>query len=199
MELYDSAVADLSAFVLAGGRSSRMGRDKALLRLDGQTLLERAQELARSITEQVAVAGSRKKYGPVAIEDTYPARGPLGGIHAALTATKTDFNLILSVDTPFLTSEFLHFLVAEAVRRGTTVTVPYVSGRFQPLCAVYRREFLALAEPALRAGHNKIDALFCHTTVRRIEEAELIRLAFDPRMFDNLNTPEDFARVQNRQ
>ena len=176
-----------------------MGRDKAMLRLHDQTLLERAQELARSITGQVAIAGSKTKYGPAAIEDTYPARGPLGGIHAALAATKTDFNLILSVDTPFLTSEFLGFLVAEAVRRGTTVTVPYVSGRFQPLCAVYRREFLALAESALCAGHNKIDPLFCHTTVRRIEEVELIHLAFDPRMFDNLNTPEDFARAQNRQ
>jgi molybdopterin-guanine dinucleotide biosynthesis protein A len=89
MELYDSAVADLSAFVLAGGRSSRMGRDKALLRLDGQTLLERAQELARSITEQVAIAGSRKKYGPAAIEDTYRARGPLAWIIHEVSSQKS--------------------------------------------------------------------------------------------------------------
>jgi molybdopterin-guanine dinucleotide biosynthesis protein A len=102
------------------------------------------------------------------------------------------------VDTPFLAAGFLRYLADEAVRCATTVTVPYVSARYQPLCAVYRREFLGIAETALRAARNKIEPLFCHTTVRRIDEAEIIGLAFAPGMFDNLNTPEDLARAQNR-
>jgi molybdopterin-guanine dinucleotide biosynthesis protein A len=191
-------VEEVCAFVLAGGKSSRMGRDKAALSLDGQTLLERTKELAKGVAERVRIVGPRSVYGVDAIEDVYPDCGPLGGIHAALTNTATDLNLILSVDTPFVAPQFLQLLVSEAARAGTTVTVPYVGERFQPLCAVYRREFLALAEAALRAGNNKIDALFCHTTVRRVDEAEIMRLAFDPRMFDNLNTPEDFERAQNR-
>lgn len=195
---YDESVQDISAFILAGGRSSRMGRDKALLSLGARTLLERMRELADGVTDLVRIVGPREKYGPEALEDVYKDHGPLAGIHAALEASETDLNLVLSVDTPFIDPKFLSWMVAEAARNGTTVTVPYVVGRFQPLCAVYRRDFLALAEPALRAGKNKIDPLFCYTTVRRIEEEELKRLAFDARMFDNLNTPEDLARAQNR-
>ena len=175
-----------------------MGQDKALLTLDGRTLLEHATKLARTVTDAVFVVGPVDRFGTAAIEDLYPGQGPLAGIHAALHATKTECNLVLSVDTPFLAAGFLRFLVDEAARCSTTVTVPYVSERYQPLCAVYRREFLGLADAALRAGRNKIDPLFCHTTVRRIEEPEIIGLAFAPRMFDNLNTPEDFARAQNR-
>lgn len=189
---------NISAFILAGGKSSRMGRDKALLPFGGRTLLDRVQELASTVTNDVRIVGPRNKYGLQAIEDVYPDRGPLGGIHAALAASHAELNLMLSVDTPFVEPVFLRWMLDEAARTGTTVTVPYVGGRFQPLCAVYRREFLALAEPALRAGKNKIDPLFCHTTVRRIEDEELKRLAFDARMFDNLNTPEDLARAQNR-
>ncbi len=176
-----------------------MGRDKAMLSLGGQTLLERARQLARSVTDRVRVVGPPEKFGPDAVADIFPARGPLGGIHAALTATATDLSLILSVDTPFITPEFLRFLLDEAARCGATVTVPYLEERFQPLCAVYRRAFLDLAETALHAGHNKVDPLYFQTTTRRIEEAELIRLAFDAQMFDNLNTPEDLARAQKRQ
>ena len=175
-----------------------MGRDKALLSFRGQTLLARARALASTITEQVRVVGPRERYGSDAIEDIYEGQGPLAGIHAALSATNTELNLVLSVDTPFVTSEFLKCLVGEAERLATIVTVPYVDGRFQPLCAVYRRDFLSLAEVALRARQNKIDALYCHTTVRRMDEAEMKRLAFDPRMFDNLNTPDDFARAEDR-
>ena len=175
-----------------------MGRDKALLTLDGRTLLERMQELARTATPDLRIVGEREKYGLDAIEDVYRDCGPLGGIHAALTATRAELNLILSVDTPFVKPEFLRYLVAEAKRAATTVTVPFAGDHFQPLCAVYRREFLAPAEASLRAGRNKIDPLFCHTTVRRIDEEELKRLAFDPRMFDNLNTPADLARAHNR-
>lgn len=189
---------NLSAFILAGGKSSRMGRDKALLSLHGQTLLDHARQLGRAVTDKIYVVGSRVSFGPQAIEDIFSGRGPLGGIHAALTTGTTEWNLVLAVDTPFVSREFLRFLVDEAERSRTVVTVPYTNDRFQPLCAVYRREFAAVAETALQIGQNKIEPLFCHVTVRRIDEEELKRLAFDPRMFDNLNTPEDFARAQNR-
>jgi len=189
----------IAAFILAGGKSTRMGRDKAQLPLRGRTLLERALELARTATPQIRIVGPKAKFGPDAIEDVYLDRGPLGGIHAALSNTASERNLILSVDTPFVPPEFLQVLLEESERSKTTVTVPYVRERFQPLCAVYCRDFLGLAERALQAGQNKIDPLFCDTTVRRIDESEMKRLAFDARMFDNLNTPEDFARAEQRE
>ncbi len=191
---------EISAFVLAGGQSSRMGRDKAFLRLGGRTLLERALEAARVVTADVRIVGQKEKfaaYGPV-IEDLYPGRGPLAGIHAALRASSAELNLVLGVDTPFLDPGFLRYLLEEAKHSGAVVTAPRIGGQNQPLCAVYRREFGDLAEPALRAGRNKIDSLFAGTSVQIIEEALIRELAFDPGMFDNLNTPEEWEQARQR-
>ncbi|HYL96331.1 MAG TPA: molybdenum cofactor guanylyltransferase [Terriglobales bacterium] len=193
-------MADLTAFVLAGGKSSRMGADKALLEVAGKTLLQRTLELARAVAEDVRIVGAREKFGQFApvVEDKYPGRGPLGGIHAALASTGSDFNLILAVDLPFLENRFVQHLVTEACASGAVVTLPRAGGGLQPLCAVYRREFAALAEQALAAGRNKIDTLYAQTTVRIMEEDELARFAFSVAMFDNLNTQEEWERARQR-
>src|SRR5437016_13038362 len=110
---YDAAVDDVSAFVLAGGQSTRMGEDKAFLLLDGRTLLQHALELARSVADDARIvdsaggagSGTSQKfaaYAPV-IQDIYAASGPLAGIHAALRATSTELNLMLAVDVPLVT------------------------------------------------------------------------------------------------
>jgi len=194
---YTHGVTDLSAFVLAGGRSSRMGADKAFLQFEGQALLTRALNLLRLLSPDVRIVGPANKFaphGPV-IEDVYPNRGPLAGIHTALSASKAELNLILAIDLPFLNEALLRFIVEQARLTDAVVTVPRIAGGFQPLCAVYRRAFAPLAQAALEAGRNKIDALFAVTTTRILEEDELRRFAFTPAMFDNLNTPEDLRRA----
>lgn len=175
-----------------------MGRDKDALTIGGQTLLERAEDLARLVAGAVRICGPASRFGPDAVEDVYPGCGPLAGIHAALACTTTELNLILAVDTPFITRTFLEFLLDQARQSAAIVTVPCAGGRFQPLCAIYRREFGAIAQKALSQGRNKIDALFSETSVRQIGDSELVKLAFDIRMFDNLNTPQDFERAQRR-
>jgi len=192
---------DVSAFVLAGGRSSRMGTDKAFLQVEGRTLLGRTLDLLCALTLEVRIVGPADKfalYGPV-IEDVYPGRGPLAGIHAALSASTTELNLILAVDLPFVTESLLRFIVEQARAADAVVTVPRIAGGYQPLCAVYRRAFAPLAQAALEAGRNKIDVLFAATTARVLEEAELNRFAFSAAMFHNLNTPEDFHRAIREQ
>lgn len=183
----------LSAFILVGGRSSRMGRDKASLQLNGRTLLDRALSLARSVTSTVFTVGADHD-----LQDRFPGAGPLAGIHAALRASSTDLNLVLAVDTPFLTSALLRFLIAEAERSPALATIPRAGGRLHPLCGVYRRAFADAAEQALSTGQNKIDALFATVPVRIVEESELHALDFTPEMFDNLNTPDDWQRAQAR-
>lgn len=188
---------DCSGFVLAGGRSRRMGTDKAFLEFDGRTLLARALDLLQALTPEVRIVGPAAKfaiYGPV-IEDVYAARGPLAGIHAALTSSTTELNLILAVDLPLVTDSLLRFLVEQARASDAVVTVPRIAGGYQPLCAVYRRGFAPLAQAALESGKNKIDALFAVTTTRILEESELSRFAFHAAMFENLNTPEDLRRA----
>ncbi len=187
----------LSAFVLAGGQSSRMGSDKALLELAGQSLLARTQALARTMTADVRIVGDPKKfasYGEV-IEDVYRDRGPLAGIHAALNASSSTWNLILGVDLPFLTQAFLEFLIAEARASMAMVTVPYTGAHFHPLCAIYQKEFGVHTERALSEGKNRIDSLFAEVLTRTITEDELAARGFAPSTFRNLNTPADFEEA----
>ena len=194
------AAKDLAVFVLAGGRSSRMGTDKAFLELEGKTLLARALELARTLSPSVAIVGPASLYqghGRI-IEDIFPGNGPLSGIHAALCSTGNALNLVLGVDLPFVEVDYLKYLVLEASESGAVVTVPRAAGRLQPLCTVYHRHFRDAAQAALEKGENKIDALFAGVTTRIIDEAEMKRFAFDPAMFQNLNTREDFERARAR-
>jgi molybdopterin-guanine dinucleotide biosynthesis protein A len=175
-----------------------MGEDKASLRLGDGTLLSRALNLARSLTPNVRIVGETAKFakfGPV-VEDVYPERGPLGGIHAALVSTKTALNLMLAVDTPFIESNFLEFLISEARQSGAVVTVPRSGGHIHSLCAVYRKEFAAMAEQSLILGQNRIDVLFSSVKTRVIEEPELRQLGFFAEMFRNLNTPDEWEEAQ---
>ncbi len=190
----------LTAFILAGGKSTRMGADKAFIEYQGRTLLARALDLARSVTPDVRIVGSREKFASFAsvitpvIEDIFRDCGPLAGIHAALLASPSELNLMLAVDTPFISSEFLRFLISRARSdREAIVTLPSFAGRAQPLCAIYRQEFATAAESALLAGRYKIGRLFDDVPTLRIEDSELRAAGFDPAIFRNLNTPEELA------
>jgi molybdenum cofactor guanylyltransferase len=192
--MYDRNVENVTGFVLAGGKSSRMGADKALLELDGQTLLARTMDVAGQVTRQVSLVGDRKRlaaFGP-AIEDVYPECGPLGGIHTALLSTATELNLMLAVDLPFIGADFLRYLIREAARANAVVTVPRGGGFLQPLCAVYRKEFGETAQNSLRAGKNKIGPLLEQVKTRVIEPDELTEAGFTMEMFRNLNTPAEW-------
>jgi len=187
----------LSAFILAGGQSSRMGTDKAFVTLDGRTLLSRALDLARSITPDVHIVGDKQKYSSFApvIEDLFPGCGPLAGIHAALRSSDHDLNLILAVDVPFVSPALLQYLIARAKDSPASVTVPRAGNGLQPLCALYRRAFADAAEQALRAARYKIDALFHEARTQFITEQDLHAAGFSPQSFRNLNTPEDVSEA----
>lgn len=188
---------DLTAFVLAGGKSTRMGADKAFVTFDGQTLLARVLNVARSITPDVRIVGDPAKFAPFAptVDDIFPDCGPLAGIHAALRSSQTDLNLILAVDVPFISPALLRYLLKRASNSGALVTVAKTEGGYQPLCAIYRRAFAGVAETALQAGRYKIDTLFTPTTTQTTAEKELETLGFSPKMFRNLNTPRELAEA----
>jgi molybdopterin-guanine dinucleotide biosynthesis protein A len=194
-------VTDLTAFVLAGGKSTRMGSDKAFLPWGDGTLLSHAMKLVAAVTPRTRIVGAPKKFAGfgVVIEDIYRDRGPLGGIHAALSNASTDLNLMLAVDLPLVETRFLQFMVGLAKEtEAAVVTLPRADGVLQPLCAVYRREFVKPAEEALRANRNKIDPLFAEVKTRIIEEDEFTLAGFSVGMFRNLNTPEQWKEEQRR-
>lgn len=190
---------DLTAFVLAGGQSTRMGTDKAFLRWHEGTFLEHALTLARELTPEVRIVAQAEKFahhGVVVIEDIHRGCGPLGGIHAALSTTLSPWNLMLAVDLPLLNRQLLSYLVMRARESQATVTVPKVGARLQPLCAVYRREFADVAKRSLEAGQNKIDVLFAQVRTEVIEEVQLFEAGFSQGMFRNVNTPQDLEAVR---
>jgi molybdenum cofactor guanylyltransferase len=196
--MYDRPV-ELTAFILAGGKSTRMGRDKALLNWGGITLLEHALERARAVSERVVVVGSvqHARFGAVLV-DIFPGHGPLGGIHTALEASRTDLNLVLAVDMPLVEARFLHFMAERARQSGAKVTIPRTNEGWQPLCAVYHRSFAPIAREALEQGKNKIDALFSQTTLEVLGPIELVREGFSEDMFRNLNTPEELEKARSQ-
>ena len=189
----------VAAFVLAGGKSTRMGQDKAFLELGGCTLLAHALDLAGTVAQDMRIVGDANKFAAFGsvVEDVYHERGPLGGIHAALVSSTTELNLMLAVDLPFLRPEFLQYLILEARRTGAVVTVPRAGGGLQPLCAVYRRAFAEVAERSLRQGRNKIDPLFAEVETRVVSEEDLSLAGFSGEMFRNLNTPEEWEEAKS--
>lgn len=175
-----------------------MGSDKAILELNGRTLLERALELAKSVAAPVTIVGDSAKFaafGP-AVLDVYLDHGPLGGIHSALVHSRTELNLIIAVDLPFLEAALLKYLHSNAESTDALVTVPFVEKRYQPLCAVYRKQFAATAEAALKEGRNKIDALFAKIPVHVIDESKLQAAGFRSSAFRNVNTPEEWQEAK---
>src|SRR5256885_13747118 len=109
-------MAAVTAFIMAGGKSTRMGTDKAFLGVQGRSLLANALERAEAAARNVVIVGPASKFLPfgTVVEDVYPDRGPLGGIHAALTASETELNLIFGVDMPFVEVRFLQYLISVA-------------------------------------------------------------------------------------
>src|SRR5712671_3223959 len=194
----DANLVAVTAFILAGGKSTRMGADKAFVSLNGRSLLERMMEVGKSVTPDVRIIGNAHKFSQFAptMEDVFQDCGPLGGIHAALRASSTELNVILAVDLPYVSPALLKYLIARAQSApGIRATVPHAAGGWQPLCAVYRRQFADAAESALRAGRYKIDELFDPVSTQRIEEEELASAGFSREIFRNLNTREEVEAV----
>ena len=178
-----------------------MGADKALLPFREQTLLAHALQIAAAVAEKVVIVGPQARYsmyGEV-VEDVYTGCGPLAGIHAALGATQTELNLVLSVDMPLMSPEFLKWLLEQARNTSDLIVVPDALGGQQPLCAVYRRSVQELAEQALKNGDYKIGHLFSQVPTCYISEAEMREAGFSPDIFRNINTVAEYeALVQKR-
>jgi len=187
-----TAPASRRAFLIAGGRSSRMGSNKAFVDFRGETLLARALALLQQACGNATIVGDPSTYASFApvIPDVFPGCGPLAGIHSALLHSSADLNLMLAVDMPFVSETLLRFLLREAALTDAIVTVPRTTA-LQPLCAVYRRDFASTAEQALKAGAYKINAAFAGLPLRVIEEHELVAAGFSEKNFFNVNTPED--------
>jgi molybdopterin-guanine dinucleotide biosynthesis protein A len=200
----------MNGFILAGGRSTRMGSDKALLNYAGRPLIAHAVAVLQDAGLTPHILGTRPDlagYAPV-IEDLHPGCGPLGGIEAALASSGSEWNVFLPVDLPLLPAVFLRYLLERAMITGAPATIPTLGGQRQPLCAVYGRSLHAGVAAALQAGDYKVTrviedaakALHAEIDVFSVEAVAGARgdWPFDPpghRWFQNVNTPADMALI----
>lgn len=186
----------MGGIVLAGGRSARMGQDKALLKIDGVTLLERAVATMRQVTQEVVVVADRTdRYslpGVPCCADAYPDTGPLGGLVTGLTASGPGWHLVAACDLPALQTALLLLLLEEAGPAWDAV-VPEVGGQLEPLCAIYCDTAAAPLAEYLQGGGRAVHKALAGLRLKRLEESLLRRADPQLRSFCNLNTPEDFA------
>src|SRR4051812_7745360 len=172
-----------------------MGQDKAFLQLDGKFLIDHAMRRLKVFDCDIFLVGDRTRlnaFGRV-IEDRFSDAGPLAGIHRALERSDTELNIVTAVDIPLVPATFLEKLVRTAKSVESEVVLPKTVGGYQPLCAVYKKEFFGVVDSALKAGRRKIDEVIL-SRPHTIFDAE--KEGFSSDFFLNVNTPEDLQRVQ---
>jgi len=180
----------VAGFVLAGGRSLRMGRDKVLLEFGGELLIERALKKLGAVCASVAIAGGGEglaAFGRV-VPDGVTGCGPLGGIVAALETSEFEWALFLPVDVPLVPMSFVLGLAGRCLGSDAVAVLPRVEGRVEPLCAAYRRKALPGLREALAGGRFKVtEAAGGAGRVEYFDAEEA------PERFANVNTPEEFS------
>lgn len=203
--------ADVSAFVLAGGGSTRMGTDKALLRFQNVALVERALYRLRSIGLHPGIVGSRadlRNCAPI-IPDLHEHCGPLSGLEAGLSASSAPLTLFIPVDLPLLPAALLSRLITRALITNAPATIPCILGQPQPLAAVYHRDLLPVVSRALAMGDYKVMRVIQQGAAALGQPIDMFNVetvigasgnyAGWPRVpanaFLNCNTPDDLKRA----
>jgi molybdopterin-guanine dinucleotide biosynthesis protein A len=181
-----------TGFVLAGGRSSRMGRDKALLPYQGTTLLRHIARAVEEAAGNVALIGDPALYsdsGYPVYPDELPGCGPLGGIHTALSLSKTDWSLVVACDMPGISAGPLRALLDQAAKsHRDCVLAAGPTGAPEPLCAVYHRRCLPAVLRAIRDKRLKMRDF--------VAEVDAEIMALDPAVLANVNTPKEWAALE---
>jgi molybdopterin-guanine dinucleotide biosynthesis protein A len=191
----------VSAVVLAGGQSSRLGTDKAFLLADGQPLVARTLHKLSALSDDlIVVTNEPERYQLLAlaarlVPDERPGVGALMGIYSGLREARYSHSLVVACDMPFLSLELLRYMLPLA--HAHDIVIPRLGGLLEPLHAVYSKACLPYMAALLERGQRRIVAFFGEVRVRHVEEDEVNR--FDPRhtSFVNVNTLEDWERVQD--
>lgn len=189
-----------SGIILAGGQSSRMGENKALLDIAGQTNIERIKEQLQSVFSDVfLIANIKEPYEFLNIEiihDVYKGKGPLAGIHAGLNASSDDINFFVACDMPFVSAELARYF-AEVCENYDAV-VPRINGKLHPLFSVFRKSTLPKIEYCLQEDNLRIRDLLDDLNVRVLDEKDIASVIPDnmERVFYNMNYPSDYQEVK---
>jgi molybdopterin-guanine dinucleotide biosynthesis protein A len=190
--------AGVAAYILAGGASSRMGRDKALIGFGGMPLVLHIAALAEPFTGLPTIVGPPERYAKLnlrVVADDAPGLGPLGGIATALRDTRAEWNLILGCDLPFLTSEWLKYLIDRALRSAADAVLPHGAAGAEPLCAMYQKRCEMRIVDAITRGVRRVTDGLVELDVERIVPEDWKAFDTGGLLFKNMNSAKDLEEI----
>jgi molybdopterin-guanine dinucleotide biosynthesis protein A len=184
----------VSAAIMAGGKSTRMGQDKAWIELDGEPLIKRVADVLGQVADEVIIVANDPRYeslGLRVVRDRYPVGGALGGIATGVGAATHDAVLVAACDMPFLSADVWRVLLGHAGEAD--VVIPRVGGELETLHALYAKACVPHMARSIAENRLRVISFFDRVKVLELEEPEL--RAADPtlRSFTNVNTPEELA------
>lgn len=190
----------MTAIVLAGGKSSRMKTNKALLSLGEKTMIEGIIDKLRDLfPEIILVTNTPEEYrflGLPMVGDVFQQVGPLAGLHAGLLAASSPHVFAVACDMPFLNLELIRYMQEQI--DGYAVVVPRLGELIEPMYAIYSKECLGPIEQKLRAGEHKIISFYDSVPVRFIDQQEIEQFGPASEIFFNVNTPEEYRQAQQK-
>jgi len=190
-------MAKIGFLLLSGGRSSRMGTPKALLEVNGRTLLDTVAQAGTGFEEKILSVNDlsiKTPDGFLRVGDVYPGCGPMAGVHAALLASKCEALVTAPCDLPHYSRELAQYLAEQYEPELDALVLRDGTGRMHPLCGVYAKRCLPVLEAHLSTGRFKIMRMLEHVRMKMIT----LPAYFSDSVFENLNTPEDLAVFGSR-
>lgn len=184
----------VSGFILAGGRSRRMGTDKAFLLVQEEPLLKHMISLVEPFCNEIAISGQNsdyKSFNVNLIPDVFSGCGPISGLYSSLKHSSFDWNLIISVDVPFVNDELICYLISNISE--VDCIIPEHTSRVEPLVGLYNRRILPVVEEMIKSGDYKLMNLLSKLNTRYLDCNNLISKY--PRLFFNVNRPHDYQSI----
>lgn len=187
----------LTGIILAGGKGIRLGRNKGMAELNGRHLIEYVIDNLQKVAGEILISSNTdqcKPFGFPVIPDVFEAKGPMAGIHACLRASSNIHNFVVSVDTPFVSPEFIRYVLNS--REDELIAAPwYGKDHYEPLCAYYNRECLDHMEMFFERGNYKLPDLFQELAFRGVRIPDDAQFNH-PMLFHNINTEQDLLKAE---
>lgn len=185
---------NINGYILAGGKSSRMGTDKGLLLLNGKPIVQKIiDQLQPAVDKTVIVSNNAEyeKFGLEVIADLITDVGPAGGIHAALSHTDSEQIFVVSCDMPYITTDAIQYMIEQASQ--SQITLPLNREKIEPLFGVYSKECLPLWQQLIEQGMIKLQEMVTHFELLKIniENNEL----FNDLLFLNINDKNELQKA----
>ncbi len=188
----------MTAIILAGGKSSRMGYDKAFIKVGGTVLIKRQLKLLKSFFKEIIiVTNTPHKYrlrGVKVIKDIIPGQGPLGGIYSGLVASSSTYNFVVACDMPFINLQLIKYMVS--LKDNFDTVVPRIKNGYEPLFAIYAKNCIPIIENALKENKLNVSTVFQKAKTIFISQREIEK--FDKKLLflANINTQDELAMLR---